>query len=271
MLDGLTAAALAAARPVPGEVRATRREVAGVTTYELVPGHLTDPDGAPVVVHLHGGAFVSGGGDLARAGALATAARRDAVTWAVDHRMPPDHPFPAPLDDCLAVYAAALERHDAARVVVHGFSAGGNLAAAVLLRARAEGLPMPAGLVLLSPALDLTESGDTFRTLRGVDLLAPMPRTARLYAAGQDLADPLVSPLLGDVRGFPPTFLQSGTRDLFLSTTVRMHRRLLDAGVPVELRVLEAARHGGFGGETPEDEALLADVLAFEARVLARP
>ena len=95
-----------------------------------------------------------------------------------------------------------------------------------------------------------------------------MPLANRLYAGGRDLAHPHLSPLFGDVTGFPPTFVQSGTRDLFLSNAVRMHQRLLDAGVPVELRVLEAGGHGGFGGATPEDEALLAEVLAFEAGVL---
>ncbi len=83
--------------------------------------------------------------------------------------MPPDHPYPTPLDDCLAVYRSLLERTPAAKIVVDGASAGGNLAAAMLLRARDEGLPMPAALVLISPEGDLTESGDTFNTNRGVD------------------------------------------------------------------------------------------------------
>ncbi|WP_166389385.1 alpha/beta hydrolase [Nocardioides ochotonae] len=269
LLDALTVAALAVRQPQEGELRVTRVEIAGAAAYELVPACLADPNGAPVVVELHGGAMVSGGGELAWRASAPTAIRRDAITWAVDYRMPPEHPFPAALEDCLAVYREAVARHGAGRVVVSGFSAGGNLAAALVLRAREEGLALPAGLVLLSPALDLTESGDSFRTLRGAAGLAPMPLASRLYAGGRDLADPHLSPLFGDVTGFPPTFLQSGTRDLFLSNAVRMHRRLLDAGVPVELRVLEAAGHGGFGGATPEDEALLADVLAFEARALA--
>ena len=268
LLDALTAAALAVRQPPEAELRATRVEVAGAAAYELVPAHVTDPGAAPVVVELHGGAMVSGGGELAWRASAPTAVRRDAVTWAVDYRMPPEHPFPAALEDCLSVYREAVARHGARRVLVSGFSAGGNLAAAVVLRAREEGLSVPAGLVLLSPALDLTESGDSFRTLRDVAGLAPMPLANRLYAGGRELAHPHLSPLFGDVAGFPPTFLQSGTRDLFLSNAVRMHRRLLDAGVEVELRVLEAAGHGGFGGGTPEDEALLGDVLAFEARVL---
>ncbi|MQW74302.1 alpha/beta hydrolase fold domain-containing protein [Nocardioides sp. dk4132] len=269
-LDELTTAALAVRQPPAEELRATRVEIAGAAAYELVPAHVPAPEAAPVVVDLHGGAMVSGGGELAWRASAPTAVRRDAISWAVDYRMPPEHPFPAALEDCLAVYREAVARCGAGRVVVSGFSAGGNLAAALVLRAREEGLPVPAGLVLLSPALDLTESGDSFRTLRGVGGLAPMPLANRLYAGGRDLAHPHLSPLFGDVSGFPPTFLQSGTRDLLLSNVVRMHRRLLDAGVPVELRVLEAAGHGGFGGGTPEDEVLLADILAFEAGVLGR-
>jgi acetyl esterase/lipase len=87
----------------------------------------------------------------------------------------------------------------------------------------------------------------------------------RLYADGHDLADPYLSPLFGDfARGFPRTFLQAGTRDLFLSNTVRMHRALRRAGIAAELHVFEAMPHGGFGG-APEDDELNAEVRAFVA------
>lgn len=127
---------------------------------------------------------------------------------------------------------------------------------------------MPAGLVLRSPEVDLTESGDTFVTNDGVDLLGSLMALNEVYAAGADLADPYVSPLFADHSGFPPTLLQSGTRDLFLSNTVRMHRRLLAVGVAAELHVFEAMPHVGFGGDTPEDAELRDAVLAFERRVL---
>ena len=120
-------------------------------------------------------------------------------------------------------------------------SAGGNLAAALLVRARDEGLPMPAALVLPTPMVDLTESGDTFQTLNGVDGgLRSQIAVNLLYANGHDLTDPYLSPLFADLSGFPPTFLQSGTRDLFLSNTVRLHRKLLAAGVDTELHIFEA-------------------------------
>ena len=149
-------------------------------------------------------------------------------------------------------------------IVVGGGSAGGNLAAALLVRAKDEGLPMPAALVLITPEVDLTESGDSFRTNLGVDnVLGPLTELNLLYANGHDLAHPYLSPLFADVTGFPPTFVQAGTRDLFLSNAVRMHRKLRAAGVDAELHVFEAMPHGGFGGLAPEDFEVKAELRRF--------
>jgi acetyl esterase/lipase len=214
---------------------------------------------------LHGGALVFGGGEACRAGAQMQADHHQVRCYGVDYRIPPEHPYPAALDDCLAAYRYVLDRHAAGKVVVGGRSAGGNLAAAMLLRARDEGLPMPAGLVLLSPQVDLTESGDSFQVNRMVDVVLPRSLMAnnRLYAGSASLTDPYVSPLFGNLAGLPPTFLQTGTRDLFLSNTVRMHRGLRRAGVAAELHVFEAMPHGGFGGGTPEDSELAAETKRF--------
>jgi acetyl esterase/lipase len=244
-------------------------EVAGVHVVEIVPAGA--PDG-PVMLDIHGGALVGGGGEAGRLMSAISAERAGLRTWAVDYRMPPDHPYPAPLDDCFAVYARLLSQSPAEEIVVAGASAGGNLAAAMLLRARDAGLPMPGALVLLSPEVDLTESGDTFATNVGVDyvLLDGLGASIALYAGDHDLTDPLLSPLFGDLTGFPPTFLQSGTRDLFLSNTVRMHRRLRDAGVDAELHVWEAMPHGGFFGAAPEDAQVGEELERFLARTLNR-
>jgi len=158
---------------------------------------------------------------------------------------------------------AAVDPRD---VIVGGSSAGGNLAAALILRARDEGLPLPAAAVLLTPEVDLTESGDSFHTNLGLDsvLTARLMPTNLLYADGHDLAHPYLSPLFGDfTKGFPPTFLQAGTRDLFLSNAVRMHVALREAGVPADLYVLEGAPHGGFFGTAPEDDQLDRVVRRF--------
>jgi epsilon-lactone hydrolase len=100
-----------------------------------------------------------------------------------------------------------------------------------------------------------------------------VPTMVALYADGHDLTDPYLSPLFGDfTKGFPPTFLQSGTRDLLLSDTVRMHRKLLQAGVTADLHVWEAMPHGGFGGifgqPTPEDQEMSETFVKFVDRHL---
>ncbi|MBT2486511.1 MULTISPECIES: alpha/beta hydrolase [unclassified Microbacterium] len=254
----------------PAETYTVEAEkIDGVSNFVIRPADLTAPD-APIFIDIHGGALYLGGGDIAWMGAAAHAVGRNGITWAPDYRMPPLHPFPAALDDLLVLYRAALELAGPHRVVVSGGSAGGNLAAALLVRAKDEGLPMPAALVLLTPEVDLTEAGDTFTTNNGIDnMLGPLMTVNLLYAAGEDLTHPYVSPLFADLEGFPPTFLQSGTRDLFLSNTVRMHRKLRKAGVPTELHVFEAMPHGGFGG-SPEDEELRAETRRFEAEHLER-
>jgi epsilon-lactone hydrolase len=240
-------------------------EVGGVPVYTLTPGAVRPGRERRVLLDIHGGGLVFGGGAPCRALCEYAAERFGLRTWAVDYRTPPEHPYPTPLDDCLGAYRALLEEYAPEDVVVSGLSAGANLAAALVLRARDEGLALPAALLLLSPELDLTESGDSFQTILGIDnvLTASLAPLNELYADGHDLSDPYLSPLFGDLtKGFPPTFLQSGTRDLFLSNAVRMHRRLRAAGLPAELHVFEAMPHGGFFG-APEDQELTTEIRRY--------
>ena len=231
--------------------------------------HIATPEGTfrddCALIDLHGGALVFGGGPACQVATRRQADRHDVRCYGVDYRMPPEHPYPTALDDCMAAYRYVLERHAPEKIAIAGRSAGGNLAVAMLLRARDEALPMPASLVLLSPEVDLTESGDSFHVNHMVDVVLPRPLMSAnlLYAGGADLAHPYLSPLFGDVRGLPATFLQTGTRDLFLSNTVRMHRALRRAGVDTELHVFEAMPHGGFMGGTPEDRELEEEVARF--------
>jgi len=244
------------------------RPLGGVAAYRATPqGERLIAD-KHVVFDIHGGALLFGGGEAnVRFSTAAIALRTGRAAYGVDYRVPPDHPYPAALDDCVAAYRALLAETPAERIVVSGTSAGGNLAAALLLRARDEGLPMPAGALLMTPELDLTESGDTFDTLMGLDvvLTARLMEMNLLYAGGADLEHPYLSPLFGDVAGFPPTLLQAGTRDIFLSNAVRMHRKLRSAGVRAELHVWEGMPHAGFGGLTPEDREVSAELQAFIA------
>lgn len=239
----------------------------GATTYVCTPAGLTPPWSERVYLYFHGGALVFGGGRYAAAFGAAEADRLGVATISVDYRMPPDHPFPAAPEDGLAVYRELIRTHDPRHLVIGGSSAGGNLAAAVTLMVRDAGLPLPAAVVLLTPEVDLTEAGDTFRTneLLDVTLKKGLPECNALYAAGHALDEPYVSPLFGDfTQGFVPTLIQSGTRDLFLSNSVQIHRKLRRAGVPAELHVWEAMPHGGFGfGAVPENAEIGTEVRAF--------
>lgn len=230
-----------------------------------------DAASGTVVLYIHGGGFVFGGGAMARAQAAAHADRLDCLCVSVEYRMPPDHPFPAAPEDCVAVYRALLERYGAGRIVIVGASAGGNLAAAATLMLRDRGLPLPAGLVLLTPEVDLTEAGDSFRSneLLDVVLKGGLPECNALYAGDRSLDDPYLSPLYADLSGFPRTLVQSGTRDLFLSNAVLFHRRLRRQGVEAELHVWEAMPHGGFGGAAAEDAELIDEIRHFIAKCRA--
>jgi epsilon-lactone hydrolase len=255
----------AAVTALAGGLHATVETIqTGATTIHVATP--AEPSNAKrAIIDLHGGALVFGGGAACRVGAQMQADRHGVRCYGIDYRTPPEHPYPAALDDCVAGYRHVLERRKASDIVIHGRSAGGNLAVATLLRARDEGLPMPAGLILLSPQVDLTESGDSFAVNSLVDVVLPGSLVSNnlLYANGFALDDPAVSPLFGDLRGLPATLLQSGTRDLFLSNTVRMHRALRAAGVSAELHVFEAMPHGGFGGGTPEDQDLADEIARF--------
>ena len=246
---------------VPAQIE--ERDAGGARVFDILPDGLA-PGSRGVVLEMHGGALILCGGELCRIMGTGSAARFQQRVWSVDYRMAPDHPYPAALDDCMAAYRTLLRERSPNEIIVSGGSAGGNLAAALMLRARDEGLPLPAGLILVTPEIDLTESGDSFNTHLGVDpsLRSLMPINL-LYADGHDLQHPYLSPLFGDFsKGFPPTLLTSGTRDLYLSNTVRMHRALRAADVPAALHITEAGPHTGFPG-SPEGQEIDRELRLF--------
>jgi epsilon-lactone hydrolase len=222
----------------------------GVQCYVITPKVVSPRNRNRLLLGLHGGGFYAGGGENGILESVVVAGLMGYKVIHVDYRMLPGHPFPAAIDDVIAVWKIVIKANKPGNIAVFGTSAGGTLALSLVQRARKEGLPLPGALMLGSPWSDMSKSGDSYYTNDGVDNMASTSEfgdaVVKLYANGRDLKDPLLSPVYGDFSGFPPTFLVSGTRDLFLSNTVRVQEKLLQAGVPTELVVGEAQSHIGF-------------------------
>ena len=167
------------------------RDIGPCPLYVVTPDRVADSD-RRVFLDIHGGAWVLGGGDLCKRTTIASASAIGVSAWSVDYRMPPDHPFPTPLDDCLTAYRVLLDERHPSEIIVGGTSAGGNLAAALILRARDEGLPLPAAVVFNTGAFDLTGSGDSWQTNDGLDnvLSGSVEPCTELYAGVHDRRSP---------------------------------------------------------------------------------
>jgi len=240
-------------------------QLSATPMFELIPRSLAPESEGRAIYFIHGGAYIHGSGLVAAHMAMPTADRCKMRTFAVDYRMPPDHPFPAGLTDAVEGYRELLKRFKPKNIAISGGSAGGGLAASLVLKIRDIGLPMPGCCALSTPEADLTESGDTFETNDTIDVVLQhrLANSIAAYANGHDLRDPYLSAIYGDFcKGYPPTILVSGTRDLFLSNTVLLHRALRRAGIDAELHVFEAMPHGGFFG-APEDEEAGAEQVRF--------
>lgn len=264
----LSAAMAANAERFPAEI--VTHQVAAIPVYEVIPEGTPADASDRAIFYVHGGAYVHGSGMAAAHMALPLTTMAQIRAFSVDYRMPPDHPFPTGLNDTVEAYHWLLGRFEAKNIVVVGGSAGGGLAASFLLKARDLGLPLPEACVLATPEADLTESGDSFETNDTIDVVLKhrLTETIALYANGHDLRDPYLSAVFGDFsKGFPAAMLVSGTRDLFLSNTVILHRALLRAGCEAELHIWEAMPHGGFFGAPEDGEVLMAEA-AFIRRKL---
>jgi len=225
--------------------------IAGVKAFIVTPKSIPLGNRDRLLLHLHGGVRVLNPGEAGTREAILMAGFAGFKVISVDYRMPPDFPYPAALDDAITVYREVLKTAKAENVGIFGTSAGGSLTLTTLLRARMEHLPMPGAIAPGTPTVDLTRTGDSLFTNAMVDNVLGtqdgfIRATALLYANGRDLTDPLLSPIYGDVQGFPPTILTSGTRDLYLSNTVRMHRKLRAAGVEAVLQVWEGQSHAQY-------------------------
>lgn len=225
------------------------------------------------LLYLHGGAWCVHVPALYSRFAARLSAATGLRVLLVDYRLAPEHPFPAAVDDCFAVYHSLCA--DGARPrAVAGDSAGGNLALVTLQRARDAGLPLPSCAVALSPATDLTLAGPSMRYNADADpMFSPgagdlLPS---LYCPGSDRTQPWISPLHGDWSGLPPLHFIAGSTEMLLDDSVRAHDRALQAGTQSTIDVWPDLPHVfPLFSMLPEARIALGQIAEFVARHASR-
>jgi monoterpene epsilon-lactone hydrolase len=257
----------------PVEIEETT--IAGVKVKIVTPKRAAPGKQDRVLISLHGGGFTSDSGSVFESSSIAALTGTRVI--AVLYRLAPQYPFPAAVDDAVAVYKDALKTHAPNTIGIYGTSAGAVLTAQAAVESRRLGLPLPAVLGFFSGYVDLARYGDS-RFLYGArgftDFSSMLPALKGLgmvpYVADHDRKDPVLSPMYADLKGFPPTLCMSSTRDHCLSGTVDFHRALLRAGVDARLMVFDAMPHAfWYSFDLPESREALEAQASFLDRHLA--
>jgi len=225
--------------PVADDVKLIPVNAGGVAgEWSSVPGS----DASRVLRYFHGGGYCSG--SIRSHRRMVSEAGRDANvrTLAIAYRLAPEHPYPAALDDAHSAWQFLRQVGiAAAHIAIGGDSAGGGLTAALIDRLKAAGEKLPGCAWLVSPWVDLTMSGSTITSKDTVDPLIHktyLEELAGAYVpAAIDRADPTVSPLFGDLRGFPPCLIQVGSAETLLADATRLAAAAGAADVSVKLEI----------------------------------
>jgi monoterpene epsilon-lactone hydrolase len=221
--------------------------IAGVRTDIITPLTMPQKNRTRVLINLHGGGFNSDSGSLIEGIPICNLAKIKVVS--VYYRLAPENPFPAAVDDVVAVYKELLKTYKPRSIGIFGTSAGGILTAEVTVRLKQLGLPLPGALGLFTMLADFSHTSDSQQlfALNGLSGgIAPQDPNGGHddeYIGKTNRRDPVLSPLFADLHGFPPALLVTGTRDALLGSSTIFHRALLHAGVDAQLLVFEAMPH----------------------------
>jgi acetyl esterase/lipase len=197
-----------------------------------------------IVLYLHGGGYICGSPKTHRGLTGQLSKSSNTMLIVPDYRLAPEHPFPAALDDAEKLYLALLdEGHPPGAISFAGDSAGGGLAVALAIRLRDKGLPLPASLTLFSPWVDL--SNDHLYSPEEEPLLSRqwIDKAASLYCGGESRANPLVSPIHGDLSGLPPMLIQVGSEEILMNDAQRLSEAAKRDGVDVTLDIFNSLWH----------------------------
>lgn len=200
-----------------------------------------------VILYCHGGGYSTGSSMYARTLTTKLAMSTSMDVLCFDYRLAPEQPYPAASQDAMKVWDdLMLLGYGARDVILAGDSAGGNLALSLVLRLKREGRLLPRGLILMSPWTDLTVSGKSHTTRADIDPVLNADYLQEMienYAPGEDLENPLISPLFGDYDGFPPTYIQVGDNEILLNDATMLHKKMVKANVPVRMDIFKGMWH----------------------------
>ncbi len=200
-----------------------------------------------VILYCHGGGYSTGSSLYARTLTTKLAASTSMDVLSFDYRLAPENPYPAAVEDVMKAWDyLMLLGYGARDVIVAGDSAGGNLALTLVLKLKEQERLLPRGLVLMSPWTDLTSSGKSHVNKAEVDPVLNAEYLERMissYAGQEDLANPLISPLFGDFKGFPPVYIQVGDNEVLLSDSVLLHKKLVQANVSAKIDIFKGMWH----------------------------
>ncbi len=221
-------------------------EIGGIRAIDIHSKNYKKSD--KVIIYIHGGAYVVLSADMTLASMLPLAEQSGLRIIAIDYTLAPQKKFNQITDEIIRFYKGLLQQYDAKNIAIYGDSAGGGLAAGSVLKMRDLEIEMPSCLVLWSPWADIDQVGDTYFTLADNDpsLINEnfLENAALAYAPKSEFKNPYVSPVYGDFsKGFPPTLIQVGSKEIFLSNAIRMYRVLDDANIETKLDVYEGMWH----------------------------
>lgn len=256
-------------------VQMAESTIAGVPVRIFSPKSPSSIRKRTVLLNLHGGGFIVDAGSVTEN--VPIAAYTGMTVIAVRYRLSPEHAFPAAVHDAEAVYRVLLAEYGATRLALYGTSAGACLSAQLLVHLRDQGMPLPGALGFFSGTADLSRRGDSESFFRPPPDGFAKEEQFSEYVAHHDRNTPQVSPILADLRGWPPTLCLAGTRDFMLSQTALFHQALLRADVDARLLVFEAMPHAHWIFlDLPESEQAFRAMASFfssqlEAADAARP
>jgi acetyl esterase/lipase len=242
--------------------------IAGVQTDIITPLTMPEENKTRLLINLHGGGFNSDSGSLIEGIPICNLAKIKVVS--VYYRLAPENPFPAAVDDVVAVYKELLKTYKPRNIGIFGTSAGGILTAEVTVKLKQIGLPLPGALGLFTMLADFSHTSDSQQLFAlnglggGIAPQEPNGGHDDEYVGKTDRRDPVLSPLFADLHGFPPSLLVTGTRDALLSSTTIFHLALLRAGVDAQLLVFEAMPHAfWYHFQIPETTETLSMMAKF--------